>query len=524
MNNNQQKKRIEFGDFQTPDSLALDICKRLFDFGIQPDIVIEPTCGKGAFVAAADKIFPSVQKIMGFEINNSYLDMLRKRLPASLNSSRIELEEADFFNFEWGKKISTLNGSVLVLGNFPWVTNSAQGVIGGNNLPKKSNFLNQRGFDAISGKSNFDISEWMLLEVFHWFKNRVGDIAMLVKTSVARKVLAQAKKQNLAIWNSFLVAIDAKQHFGASVDACLLVIRFTNESEKINYDYTIFKNIDCFQGQRVGHRMGLTIGNIDSFTKHSSLVGKSPQKWRSGIKHDAAAIMEFTRTERGLENGLKEVVLMEDKYLFPLLKGSDVGSEKEWRKKYVLVTQKFVGESTDLIRESAPLTWNYLLQYRDYLYSRGSIIYEKQPQFSIFGVGDYAFRPWRIAICALYKKLHFRLVEPIDGKPVMFDDTVYYLSFDTKVEAAHVLCKLNSQQAIDFLSSLIFWDEKRPIKTSILNMLDWSRLNTINLAVAKNVIQSIEFPHSLFPLDIQGIKPHISKTELLNCIHESRKA
>jgi len=108
---------------------------------------------------------------------------------------------------------------------------------------------------------------------------------------------------------------------------------------------------------------------------------------------------------------------------------------------------------------------------------RRSAIYVKNPRFSIFGVGEYAFRPWRIAICGLYKVLRFRLVEPMDGRPVMFDDTVYYLSFDTETEARETLEKLESIAALNVLSSLIFWDEKRPIKASILNRLDWSRID-----------------------------------------------
>lgn len=119
---------------------------------------------------------------------------------------------------------------------------------------------------------------------------------------------------------------------------------------------------------------------------------------------------------------------------------------------------------------------NYLLQHAAQLDARGSTIYLKNPRFSIFGVGDYAFRSWRIAICGLYKALRFRLVEPMDGKPIMFDDTIYYLSFDTEEAAIDILEKLNSKAALNLLSSLIFWDEKRPIKTSILNVLDWSRL------------------------------------------------
>ena len=228
----------------------------------------------------------------------------------------------------------------------------------------------------------------------------------------------------------------------------------------------------------VGHRQGLTVSDLVNFESNAFLVGQSPQKWRSGVKHDASSIMEFTRCADGYENGLGEVVQLEDTYLFPLLKGSDIGSNKEWRNKFVLVTQRAVGAATSPIGKFAPKTWAYLQAHAEHLDARGSTIYAKSPRFSVFGVGDYAFKPWRIAICSLYKMLRFRLVAPLDGRPVMFDDTVYFLSFDTEAEACQTLTALESEQAMRLLSSLIFWDEKRPIKTGILNVLDWSRLHT----------------------------------------------
>lgn len=474
--NDTRKRRIEFGDFQTPDGLAFDICQRLAKLGIRPDVVIEPTCGVGSFVVASCKAFPQAKEIRGFEINGDYLATLRARLADTKDAKRVQLEQADFFVTDWRATLETLPGSVLVIGNFPWVTNSAQGAIGGTNLPEKSNFQGHNGFDAISGKANFDISEWMLLEVLRWFEGRAGDVAMLVKTAVARKILAHAERQRAAVRDAFMIGIDAKKDFGAAVEACLLVIRLTGNAKNSNHDYTIFDNLQDDKGRRVGHRGGLTVGNLAAFNDSAYLVGQSPQKWRSGVKHDASAVMEFTRTGRGLENGLGEVVTLEDDYLFPLLKGSDVGSNKGWRGKYTLVTQRFVGEPTAPIETIAPRTWDYLLRHSTQLDARGSTIYAKNPRFSIFGVGDYAFRPWRIAICGLYKLLRFRLVEPMDGRPVMFDDTVYFLSFDTETEARETLEKLTSTAAVSLLSSLIFWDEKRPIKTSILNVLDWSRL------------------------------------------------
>jgi hypothetical protein len=474
--NRTPKQRIEFGDFQTPEILAFEICQRLAELGIRPDVVIEPTCGVGAFVDAAVKSFPEAQEILGFDINNNYLNILQEKLKDIRDLNRVHLKQSDFFTTDWTDILVKITGSVLVIGNFPWVTNAAQGIIGGKNLPDKSNFQRHNGLDAITGKANFDISEWMLLEVLRWFEGRAGDIAMLVKSSVARKILAHAERQNAMVSNAFMIGIDAKKEFNAAVEACLLVLRLSDNAKHSNHDYTMFENLHDMKGRRVGHREGLIVGDLVTFSDCAFLVGKSPQKWRSGIKHDASGVMEFTRKAHGLENGLGEVVDIESEYLFPLMKGSDIGSSKGWRSKYMLVTQRAVGEPTQPIQDIAPRTWDYLLHHAAKLDARGSIIYKNNPRFSIFGVGDYAFLPWRIAICGLYKKLQFRLIEPMHGKPVMFDDTVYYLSFETEEKARDILDKLNSKAAISLLSSLIFWDEKRPIKTSILNVLDWSRL------------------------------------------------
>lgn len=470
-------QRIEFGDFQTPDTLATNICGHLYSLGLRPNVIIEPTCGVGAFVLAAARAFPAANEVWGFEVNESYLDKLRDRLKADLIAERVRVEHADFYDIDWQARINALQGRILVVGNFPWVTNATQGAIGGKNLPEKSNFLGFNGFDAISGKANFDISEWMLLNLLRWLSHREADVAMLVKTAVARKVLAHAERQGLPVNNAMLIEIDAKKHFGASVDACLLVIRL-DPKVRPSYDYSVFRDLEDRNGRKVGHRLGLTVSDLETFKCCSYLVGKSPQKWRSGIKHDASAVMELTRRTNCYENGLGEIVQLEDTYLFPLLKGSDIGSNKDWRGKFVLVTQRAVGANTRHIKELAPKTWAYLEAHAEQLDSRASTIYAKNPRFAIFGVGDYAFKPWRIAICGLYKALRFRLVAPIEERPVMFDDTVYYLSYETEHEARRTLATLESEDAMSLLSSLIFWDEKRPIKTSILNVLDWSRLST----------------------------------------------
>lgn len=218
------------------------------------------------------------------------------------------------------------------------------------------------------------------------------------------------------------------------------------------------------------------IANLEDYAKFKEFLvanAKAQVKWRSGVKHGLSAVMGLTRNEQDYVNGLGEYVDIEFDLLFPLLKGSDIGSSKEWRNKFVLLTQKAVGMDTSYMAKLYPKTWDYLLTNAARLDSRASGIYKKNPRFTIFGVGDYSFQKWKIAICGLYKSLNFRLVAPIEDKPVMFDDIVYFISFDSQEEAEQAYVYLTSKLTQSILNALIFWDDKRPVKTSILNPLKW---------------------------------------------------
>lgn len=474
--NDTKKRKIEFGDFQTPPALATFVCEKLAEAGFSPDVVIEPTCGVGAFVLAAAVQFPRAE-IHGYEINTAYLDELNTAVSTSAFADRVSTHHQDFFATDWLGELTAKPGSVLFLGNPPWVTSAGQGAIGGTNLPEKTNFLKHKGLDAITGKANFDISEWMLIDLMRALGDRGGDLAMLVKTAVARKIIAHAERMELGVRYAAIYGIEAKRHFDAAVDACLLVMCFTGARPVSVLDYDVFPSLDrTREVRRVGHRQGMVVGDLALFERNAAVFGTSPQKWRSGVKHDASSVMEFDYIEGQLRNGLGQVVDIEPEYLYPLMKGSDIGSGRQWRSKFVLVTQTKPGEDTLPIRQRAPRTWAYLDAHGDVLDGRGSTVYKKSPRFAMFGIGDYAFRPWRIAICGLYKKLSFRLIEPIDGKPVQFDDTVYYVSFGSFDEANEAFEGIQSLPATELYSSLIFWDEKRPIKSSVLNTVDWSRV------------------------------------------------
>ena len=58
------------------------------------------------------------------------------------------------------------------------------------------------------------------------------------------------------------------------------------------------------------------------------------------------------------------------------------------------------------------------------------------------------------------------------GKPVVFDDTCYFLACRSQAEAECLAQLLNSRPASEFYNSLVFWDAKRPITIEILRQLN----------------------------------------------------
>jgi hypothetical protein len=186
--------------------------------------------------------------------------------------------------------------------------------------------------------------------------------------------------------------------------------------------------------------------------------------------------MEFSEESGKLVNGLGKRVHLEDSFLYPLLKSSAVAGSVKAGKRWMLVTQRSVRDDTSIIKYAAPRTWQYLLDHADWLDKRASIIYKNRPRFCVFGIGEYSFAPWKVMISGFYKRLEFSLAGPMHGRPVMLDDTAYFLGCNDESEAKLLADMLNSAPARDLLSSLVFWDSKRPITVDVLSQICVERL------------------------------------------------
>lgn len=476
------RDRIEYGDFQTNLTLAQKICQYLKDVGINPKVVLEPTCGEGNFLVAALKTFTSIERIIGIEIYKPYIWHTKFAIldyyltHNSAHKPSIEIYNRDIFSVNF--KILNITDNLLILGNPPWVTNSALSVLESNNLPKKSNFKNHAGIEAITGKGNFDIGEYIATNLIRSFQNQKGSIALLVKSSVVRNILENQQKSQYMISNISKQIIDAQKEFTVATDAALFVAKFCAGAEGNCTEANFYTQKFIKKFGWVGKKF---VSNIELYDKNAYLDGDCPFEWRQGVKHDCAKIMELERKNGQFVNGNGDDVFIEEELVYGLLKSSDLQKETiVGTRKNIIVTQKKIGQDTNYIQMLFPKTWGYLVKNKLLFDARKSSIYRGKPPFSIFGVGDYSFAPYKVAISSMYKASVFSLVHPMDNKPVMLDDTCYFIGFDNLQDAMITQTILNSKNIQNFLNSIIFWDAKRVITKDLLSRINIS-IETQNL-------------------------------------------
>lgn len=476
--------RVTYGDWQTPFELAEKICRlhlRLFG---EPDVIIEPTCGKGSFVRAILNVFPNLSELHAIEINPHYTFDLKYGILADslLNGKRrkkrkIYIHTADIFKFDFDKiltNVQSTHKSIGIIGNPPWVTNSALGTSSKSNLPLKLNEYNLSGIDAITGKSNFDISEAIVLNLLRLYNNCNGGISMLLKNSVIKNIVTKQHSLRLKIDDINQHKINASKEFNVSVEASCLTARLgTATSETCNVNDLYIPSQQFTYGW-VGESF---VSNVASYKKHSFLDGLSPYQWRSGVKHDCSSVLELEPYKDHYRNGIGEIVKIEENFIFPLIKSSDVIKFNATRtRKYILLPQRYVGEDTSFLRENLPQTYRYLLDHINYFTRRKSCIYRGKSPFSIFGIGDYTFKPYKIVVSSLYKKVRFTLASPLNHKPVVVDDTCYQLGFDSIEEAQSVLDALMRPEMTGLIESIVFRDAKRVITKNLLMRLDVGKI------------------------------------------------
>ena len=341
----------------------------------------------------------------------------------------------------------------------------------------KSNIMGFKGIDALTGKSNFDITETIIIKMIKLFSKNKGKIAILCKNTVVRNILKETKNSNLMISNIRALNFKAKEYFGKICNASLFIADFTP-----NKNETWCSIADLEEPNKIIKKIGwyrnYFVSDIEKYKRHSQFEGQFPINWRQGIKHDCASVLELQlATDGKLFNKNNEVVEVEEDLIYPLMKGSSLRKfYAQDNSKRLILTQTKLSEDTNKIKEEHPKTWQYLMKNKKAFSRRKSRVFQMKSAFSIFGVGDYVFSPYKVALAGFYKKPIFSFVTPLNEKPVLFDDTCYYLSFQDYNEALFICSALNSNTLIDFLESIVFIDSKRPFTKEALMRIDLAHL------------------------------------------------
>ena len=472
---NNKNTRKEYGDYQTPSFFADEICiyiKRYFQ--VNPNVIIEPSFGIGNFINSAINSFDEVEKIFGIEINTQYFDTAQENYLNNILNVEKHFYNENIFKFDFNEIKSKLdkNDRLLILGNPPWVTNTKLSELNSSNLPIKSNFKKLNGLDAITGKGNFDIAEYIIIMLLSEFQNYNTTIAMLCKSSVAQNIIKDSGKLNLKIKKMKIVEFSAKKVFNIDCDAVLLYIETGEPLSSTCEIYSLYNNEKL---RTIGWQNEKFISNVENYQKYKQFDGKCQFVWRQGVKHDCSKIFELTLKDNKFFNGNDKCVDIENNYIYPLFKSSDL---KQFiiakNRKNVIVTQKKVNQSTETIKINAPKLWKYLYNNSEIINNRKSIIYKNSPQFSMFGIGDYSFSRYKVAISGFYKEPVFSLINT--ENVAMLDDTCYFLSFDNLTYAQICTILLNSSPVKEFLKSLIFPNAKRPYTKDILMRINLNEI------------------------------------------------
>lgn len=482
----EEADRAEYGDFQTNANLSNKITSNLSSKGISPEIIIEPTCGKGNLIIASLCNFKQIKHVFGIEIYKPYVWETKFNIinffldNPNNNKPEIVISHSSVFDFNF-KHIANqyYSNKILIIGNPPWVTNSKLGSLNSKNLPKKSNFKNHSGLDAITGKGNFDIAEFITLTMIDAFQKMNGHLVLLVKNSVIKNIVFDQNKNQYQISSFEKHSIDSKKEFNVSVEASVFFCQLNTRPSFDCLEYNFYDNKNSYL--KFGWLNNKFVSNLDTYFNNKEVDGECSFVWRQGLKHDCSSIMELDKVNGHYINALKEVVNLEDDLVYGILKSSDLKNTViNQTRKFTIVTQKKVGQDTNFIKTEYPNTYRYLTEHQKSFDARKSSIYNNKPMFSIFGIGDYSFKPYKVAISGLYKTFHFTLILPQDNKPVMLDDTCYLIGFDKIEFAVYSLILLNSKTTTQFLQSVTFADAKRTFTKDVLMRIDL-------LALAKNI-------------------------------------
>ena len=227
----------------------------------------------------------------------------------------------------------------------------------------------------------------------------------------------------------------------------------------------------------MGFGQGWLVANLMAYDKWTFADGNCPMNWRQGLKHDAAGVMELVRETCLWVSGATVPAKTSTSSRISSIRFS---KELIWQVRAAhagaRASSSHAGSPGRRYRaagRAGPRLWGYLQsKTRDFL--EPQIIDLSRPTCICFSVLVPIVLPrYKVAISGLHKVPKFRAIGPVHGRPVMLDDTCYFLPCSTALEAAVLTALCNDPITLGFIASISFRDAKSPITKKLLQRLDF---------------------------------------------------
>lgn len=201
------------------------------------------------------------------------------------------------------------------------------------------------------------------------------------------------------------------------------------------------------------------------------MLGQSTYSARKGVTPNANAVywIEIVSTRpdgllvaanytEGAKNRADQIqAAIEPDWVFPLLRGRDVGRWSASPSLYMVAPQQVVDPAKPIAENDLavgyPKTFDYLKRFEDILRARKSGIDQemmaKGPFYSIYGIGRYSFAPFKVVWREIATDFTASVIGEVDDKwlgkrPVLPDHKLILVACDTHAAAHYLCCALNS--------------------------------------------------------------------------------
>lgn len=477
-------RRLALGEYYTPRAVA-DLTVAAVDPAADAT-VLDPGCGAGVFLTAAldarrdslpedprERVRAATERIAGIDVNPVAVKSTKLAYGCALFDSLTSVDTvalpvylADALGLTSESEIRVDGEPVdmefdTLVGNPPWVP--WERLSDRHKRRWRDRYVDELGLQphegatARLGHSNDDVAVPYAWTCIHRYLRPGGRAGFVLKRDAMRgpagAVLRQLRVGDRSLALTGVHDFAALDPFGVGANAAVYAFR-ADRDPSFPVGTTVwtpgvgtpnYESGTAFRASASATETELVPTDPDDPTTawvradaERAAMGECAHDIRHGLKDDATAVF-------GIDRGTLPRV--DEELVYPYLQSRHIRRWGTNGHDLRLVPQRRAGEDNEAtLRETYPATYDYLRDHREALLDRQSSWLDRGPFYSVFGLGEYTWAPYRVVWCRLGFKPEFAVVttrsDPDVGeKQVVPGDHYMFVATDSR-ETAHFLCAL----------------------------------------------------------------------------------